>query len=337
LIILTSATVVLVSVYFGEEWAAWWQGLKWQLSHQDRGHSAFFLGQHSREGWWYYFPTAFLIKTPIGTLALVFAAFAAWRLGRSMRPRESVFLLAPVVLLFAGLAFLRVNIGLRYALLAYPLLFVATSRLVTIGMRSPRLTALALGLLVGLTALSTLAVAPHQLAYFNEIVGGPAEGYRYLGDSNLDWGQDLGTVKEFMIQKRVPMIYLSYFGTAIPESYGIRYQWVPTISIQPVSSELMPEKSGAEYLAISVVNLQGTYSGNKEYFAWLRGRVPVAKLGYSIYVFDLSADPEAHVALAKSYYKLGQRRLAIAEVRKTLRDDPTNRGARALLEVLQQR
>jgi hypothetical protein len=31
---------------------------------------------------------------------------------------------------------------------------------------------------------------PHHLEYFNELVGGSANGYRWLVDSNLDWRQD---------------------------------------------------------------------------------------------------------------------------------------------------
>ena len=50
-----------------------------------------------------------------------------------------------------------------------------------------------------LSVLSTLSVAPHYLAYFNEAFGGPANGYKFLADSsNLDWGQDLKGLKRFM-------------------------------------------------------------------------------------------------------------------------------------------
>lgn len=41
------------------------------------------------------------------------------------------------------------------------------------------------------TAGSTLCVYPHQLAYFNELAGGPENGHRHLLGSNLDWGQDV--------------------------------------------------------------------------------------------------------------------------------------------------
>ena len=46
------------------------------------------------------------------------------------------------------------------------------------------------------TAASTLRAYPHQLAYFNEITGGPYNGYKHLLGSNFDWGQDLLTMNE---------------------------------------------------------------------------------------------------------------------------------------------
>ena len=35
-------------------------------------------------------------------------------------------------------------------------------------------------------------IFPNYLAYFNELIGGPRNGYLWLVDSNLDWGQDRG-------------------------------------------------------------------------------------------------------------------------------------------------
>jgi hypothetical protein len=38
---------------------------------------------------------------------------------------------------------------------------------------------------------SSLWFFPHNLSYFNELVGGPRNGSDYLLGSNVDWGQDL--------------------------------------------------------------------------------------------------------------------------------------------------
>lgn len=44
----------------------------------------------------------------------------------------------------------------------------------------------------------TLAVYPHSLAYFNQSAGGPINGHQHLIHSNLDWGQDLWLVQDWM-------------------------------------------------------------------------------------------------------------------------------------------
>lgn len=55
------------------------------------------------------------------------------------------------------------------------------------------------------TITSTLRVYPHQLAYFNEAVGGPENGYKHLLHSNLDWGQDLLLAREWTKRQRYPV------------------------------------------------------------------------------------------------------------------------------------
>ncbi len=43
-------------------------GLKDLASHNAQGHDAYLLGEVSRQGWWYYFPVAFAVKTPTARL-----------------------------------------------------------------------------------------------------------------------------------------------------------------------------------------------------------------------------------------------------------------------------
>lgn len=64
------------------------------------------------------------------------------------------------------------------------------------------------------TIASTLRVYPHQLAYFNEAAGGPENGYKHLLHSNLDWGQDLLLVREWMNSCKLDascVEFVSYF------------------------------------------------------------------------------------------------------------------------------
>jgi hypothetical protein len=75
-------------------------------------------------------------------------------------------------------------------------------------------------------AVESIRVSPHYLAYFNQLAGGPSQGYKHLADSSLDWGQDLPALKQWLDDQGLQpaggtRVYLSYFGTGRPEYYGI--------------------------------------------------------------------------------------------------------------------
>src|SRR5207244_13556396 len=233
------------------------------------------------------------------------------------------FLPIPPSVYFAAMAATRVNLGLRYILPVYPFLFVLAARVGTIASAQAltnilvRLGAFAA---VGLTAVSSLMVAPHQLAYFNELIGGPDQGHRYLSDSNLDWGQNLKGLKSFMDREGIPVVYLSYFGTAPPSGWGIRYQFLPgwVENIQDPDLKVQVPKDGRQILAISVVNLQGIYFGDRLYrYHWLQDyRKPLTTIGHSIYVYDLTDDADAHLHLGEIYDELEFRGFAESEREK---------------------
>jgi hypothetical protein len=273
----------------------------------EEGRPAFFLGKYSHEGWWNYFLIVFLIKTPLCTIALVIASLALYKAGSVLRWREVVFLLAPVILFFAVTSQSKLAIGVRHILPVYPFLFVLTARLATIRLHRAWLAPLLIGAPALLTAISSLRIAPHQLAYFNEIVGGPEQGYRYLSDSNVDWGQDLQGLKAYMEREQLPIIYLSYFGPAPPSYYGIRHQYVPgtgNLEWSPPGDKV-PPGARRKLLAISVYNLQDVSTTDNPLFRWLWTRQPVAKIGYSIFIYDLADDRDGLAELEETYVKAG--------------------------------
>ena len=129
-------------------------------------------------------------------------------------------------------------------------------------------------------------IHPHYLAYFNELVGGPGRGYRYMVDSNLDWGQDLKGLKKYMDRNGISKIRLSYFGSDSPSRYGIAYDWLPSF-VLPIPDNQAPDLSTKGWIAISATNLQGVYLKNRDLFATFRSREPVAVIGYSIFVYKI--------------------------------------------------
>jgi hypothetical protein len=302
------ALLTIPSAYFFQGFSPWLHGLEKFLTHAQDGHPAFFLWKYSDQGWWNYFLVAFLIKTPIGSLLLIAASLVFYRAGNPLRRREVILLLLPVMVVFLATTQAKVNIGLRHILLVYPFLFVIASRLATIHFRGRWLMPILVGIPLVSTAISSLRIAPHQLAYFNEFVGGPEQGYRYLSDSNIDWGQDLRGVKAYMEKENLPIIYLSYFGTAPPSYYGIRYQYVPGgWPWEPPPADKVPVGASRKILAISVSNLQDIWMPHDPLFRWLWMRQPVEKIGYSIFVYDLTHDREGLIKLEETYVKAGIR------------------------------
>ncbi len=299
----TVAPLVVLATYFFQGWGTWIGGVLAQASLAETHWPAYFLGNYSQDGWYAYYPVAFLIKTPIASIGLIAVSFVLCRLGVPLRLCDALFLLLPSAVWLAVLIPGRVDVGVRYLLPIYPFLFVCAARLATVTFARPGMAALVLAGAVGLSAISSLRTMPHPLAYFNELIGGPEQGHRYLLDSNLDWGQDLVGLREYSERERLPPIYLSYFGTASPEAYGIHFQEAP--NFDPVSWPPGPGESvadqGPQLLAISANNLYGLYLGEPGPYAPFARRQPRAKIGYSIWVFDITNDADAHNDLGRVY------------------------------------
>jgi hypothetical protein len=262
------------------------QGMAVQQLHQQEGHWSFMMGQLSREGWWYYGLVAFALKTPIPLLLFLVTALGflvARTIRRGAIALDDLVLWIPVIAVVVLFSVERRSIGLRYLLPVYPFAFVIASGVVAQLRRLKYLLVLPLAWY----ALSPWIIWPDYLAYFNEFAGGPDGGYRYLVDSNLDWGQDLKGLKRFMDSRGIDRIYLSYFGTDSPARYGIQYDWLPSYDLKNPHPQPTVEIKRKRYLAISVTNLQGVYMEPQTMFRWLDRYTPVAKIGHSIFVYYL--------------------------------------------------
>jgi hypothetical protein len=139
----------------------------------------------ARRGWWYYYIYALAVKVPIGTWLLVGSGLilAFVHSKRGVVLVWSIFALVPI---FAMSFLTDINLGLRYVLGSLPFFFLVAGTVTTAGRVGWSLVAMALGWNV----IALASIHPHELSYFNEIVGGPAWGRFHLIDSNLDWGQD---------------------------------------------------------------------------------------------------------------------------------------------------
>lgn len=260
--------------------ADWWQGLYAQMKHLREGHPAFLMGRYSDSGWWYYYLVAFFIKTPIPLILLLL-------LGITMVLKDvknysdwfdELFLVLPTILILSTGLFSRIAIGLRYILPLYPFIIVFASRAVKAEFAKRALLPMVVGVLSLWYLVSSLLIYPHYLAYFNEFIGGPRNGYKYLVDSNLDWGQDLKRLKIYQDEKKLDRIKLSYFGNADPVYYRLLFQ--------SITQQEMFRPAPGTY-AVSATELQNVYQESKKRFSWLKKLKPLDTVGYSIFIYRI--------------------------------------------------
>jgi 4-amino-4-deoxy-L-arabinose transferase-like glycosyltransferase len=217
----------------------------------------FFHGSAAPGGWWYYFPLVLSLKTPI-PLLLLLASTVLLRppYAHARFALVSVALPAAVYLAFA-MSF-GFSIGYRHMLPIIPLLCVWGGRQVAALWARPGLRPIAV-LLLSWYALGTCRVAPHFLSFFNEFAGGPELGYRYLVDSNCDWGQDLEELARLCRRLGLRRVKLSYFGSASPDDAGVPYAALPGVNCCWVPREWTSSLEPGDVVAVSVTNLMGDY------------------------------------------------------------------------------
>jgi len=252
------------------------------------GRVAYLTGKVSKNGWWYFFPVAFAIKTPTTLIFLFLGGLTLMGFRWRSIAKDAAFVLVPPAIFLVAAMNSNLNIGLRHILPIYPFVILLAAFCSTVMVRSRRqFFRIALILCFCFWLFEFASVYPHTLAFFNQTVGGPANGYKYLADSNLDWGQDLKPLKEWMDQNGVQRINLAYFGTADPLYYHMQCTYLPGSPFFDEALESAPQTPG--YLAISVTNLDGVYLTSLErvFYAPLKNRQPVAVIGYSIFVYRL--------------------------------------------------
>ena len=272
------------------------------------GHPSFLMGRYSAHGWWWFYLAAFALKSTLPEIAaLVGGMFIVLRGGRA----KNCVLPVAVIAAYAAVASLsHKQIGLRYILPVYPMLAILAAAMAQdLSLRFPKRGGLLAVALAASHALSAAAIAPHFLAYFNEAAGGPEQGYRYQVDSSLDWGQDLKRLGRYVREEGGPEIILSYFGTASAEYHGVQAQQL--MSTNAIHRRHMnSDRPTKELLVVSATQLQGPYLEPERRLTWLKDRKPLARVGYTLFVYDVTRDAGVHRRLDAVFGSLGDSLLA---------------------------
>jgi hypothetical protein len=254
-------------------------GVERFLLHGSSGHPTFLLGTASNRGWWYYFPVALLMKTPIPLLIATLlggaSVIAAWRERRDWI--AAVPLVSALTILAISLT-VKVDLGVRLVLPIYPLIAIAAAQGIAFFLRSNHARgamALVAGLLLWMV-VTPIRSYPDYLAYFNALAGDHPE--RMLVDSNLDWGQDLYRLRDTIAARRITdTVRVAYFGTADLTAVGV-----------PRARVLGLHERATGWIAASETYLAGEWVGPA--YSWLFEFPPVARIGPSMRLWYIPPD-----------------------------------------------
>ncbi len=209
--------------------------------------SSYLRGEVSETGWWYFYLYGFLVKSPVGFLALCAAAAVA--IASTLRQRISGWPPGFGLCVGQGLAVLvlvssqtGMSLHYRYLLPALGFLLVAVSvAVVNCRFWSNRLWR---GMVIALAVASgaeSLACVPHSLSFCNLLAGGPANCHFHLIDSGSDWGQDLMRMRDWQIaHPEASPLYLATYTSIDPRLIGLEY------SVPPRLEEIASRDSGTE-------------------------------------------------------------------------------------------
>ncbi|MBI3940385.1 MAG: phospholipid carrier-dependent glycosyltransferase [Acidobacteria bacterium] len=248
--------------FYKEGWRLVWH-------HTLEGHPNVFLTQFGFKGHLAYFPLAFLLKTPLpvllGMIAGIFIVF------RRRYPWRWIWLL------FAGTYWIssmssNINIGVRHILPVLVVMWIPLAAAVRflLERNGGRWVA---GLMLAWLAAVSFAHWGSELAYFNEAVGS-RDGWKYFGDSNVDWGQQVGPLAAFVKQNKIAPLYHDLFGNLPLSVYGVE--------AAPVSDATDGNRLRPGWYAISAHALAVNGTSPYVYFRQARAN---QSFGNSIYLF----------------------------------------------------
>jgi hypothetical protein len=297
-------------------------GLVMVVQRASGGNTTYFLGEISASGSRLYFLIVYLLKEPLALhvltlMAVIIFAYYAFikkeRPGATSQPQKTLDKKTKIFLWlnqnfesFAMLFFIAfylftsmrspLNIGVRHILPIFPFIYMLVSSQIIAWVKTKKgeqkmsatLKRAALIGLIAWQAFSVVSAYPSFLPYFNEIIGGSKNGYKYVTDSNVDWGQDLFRLKEWLDKNNINKIYAHYFGGSTCEYYlGDKFL--------PWWGDRNPAdlKSG-DWLAVSATLLQGGrgkpapgFNDPTGYYNWLNEYEPKTVIGHSIFVYQM--------------------------------------------------
>jgi len=252
----------------------------------------YLLGTAKPGGWWYFFPLALALKTPLPFSILAIIGFV-YTVRSGYRGDWSALMpgAASAGILISTL-FVTLRVGTRHVLVLLPLLALVAgyggSRLWRIPGQRQIWVRLALCLLLTWQATASIRAQDDFLAYFNELA--PADPSEALVKGcDLDCGQDV-----FRLSRELRVRHVTHVSMGIWTSADLAQIDLPPFEI------LLPHKPVTGWIAVS---LRGLKTGQFGFFqngrivpeegypddslSWLNQYRPVAHVGKTILLFEI--------------------------------------------------
>ena len=278
------------------------------------GNTYYFMGAVSNHASPAYFPVVFLLKETFPFLViLLFTSIYAiatavkkifamqenvlkgsWKILREYLEKGVVqWSMLIFIFIYSYLSVTgNLNIGFRHLFPILPFVYFLVAKKIFDFLRNNHYGKIGKGFSVSVLVLLAWIVLepivsfPSYISYFNEAAGGPKNGYKYVTDSNTDWGQDLKRLKNWVDEynqtvtiNKIGKIRIDYFGGSNPNYYFGE-------NFIPWHADNDPEPG---WYAISAGFLQESIykqknPGDKSY-EWLKNKEPFARVGNSIFVY----------------------------------------------------
>jgi hypothetical protein len=148
------------------------------------------------------------------------------------------------------------DIGYRHVLPTVSLLaiFAAGGLMFLVGERPTRSAKIVATLLIAAHAASAIRAYPNYFPYSDELLGGEKHTYKYLTDSNNDWGQALFATSRWLKQRGITDCWIAYDGAADLAYYGVPCRVLPG---NPGDLQELPPEQATGLFIISGLSYAG--------------------------------------------------------------------------------
>ena len=314
------------------------------------------LGHAYPTGQWFYFPIALSVKTSIPLLLL--APVGALSLFRQPgKRRVLLYLVMPPALYFLTCMTSGINIGIRHVLPVYPFLIMLAVAGAQALWRVGAAWKGGLCVLFAYQLFTVARIAPDYTPFANDFWGGSERTHLILSDTNVEWGQSVKRVGDYVREQHVERCW--FVGVGSPKLHRREqpcallpdgYRWVLLDAVEPavprviegtvfLGVRMLPPRGGPEYLPLLDAGHETLLAGSILVFKGRfdlplvaalsharRADALVAAGQYAAAVEDARRgvalgpnDPRVRISLAAALASHGERDAALAELAQARR------------------